>query len=1028
MKGLTNLRLAIKLPLMLVAISTFALAVMGVSSYRVGRAIMLEEGTGRLEQTLDVRSEALSTWAEGLVSELRATAANPGTNRALRDFSNAWKQLGDDPAGYLREAFITKNPNTEGERAKLEFPGDVNDYSILHRRSHRGFVALAEAKQIDDIYLVDASGMVLYSLRKGDDFATSLAQGAYRESALARTVTAALAEEGDATVASDFTPYAAVKDGPRGVYLAMPMRTPEGRLIGALAFFARSAEADAVLAEARSLGDTGIGYLVDASGTLETAPRRAVPVSVGETAKPEAVTAALSGQAGRVQQAGLDGAQVQAVYAPLDLFGKRFAVVVEQDMAELFAPSRALARKQLFNAAWLLALLALLSGGMARSVSRPMVGLSRTIGAIAKGAHDVPVAGTGRGDEVGDIARALEALRSELAAAEETQRAAAIQGAAFRNASAGLMMVDGDFTITYVNAALVATIEGRISDFRRRCPEISTQALVGRALDDIFPLDATLRAALADPAQLPLHRDLALGDGRFDVEVSDIRDADDLLLGYVVEWRDVSAQQMTQALLGAIDDHQIILEFSPEGRVTRANANAAAALGLDTGALLGMDGRSLVTGEGELGDFWQHGDGGDPITGRFRIAAPGGREVIAEGSVTPVSDREQTLLRLVLIASDVTAAQEELALAQERTAALQAAQHRVVEALRIGLRRLSEGDLETRIETDFPTDYEQLRADFNAAIANLARAIQVVVEAAGEIDGEAHHISAASEDLSRRAENQAATLEQTAAALTQLTASVGSASVGVAEADRVVAEARGSAESSGRVVQQAVAAMGEIEESSQRISRIIGVIDDIAFQTNLLALNAGVEAARAGEAGRGFAVVASEVRALALRSSDAAREIDALISASTQQVRRGVDLVGETGHALEAILASVIDVANRVSEIASSARGQSAGLAEINEAVSDLDRYTQQNVAMFEQSSAASRSLTLGAQTLSQTMAQFRTGAGASSARRAEAGNAAPSAEEMPRFQHRRSAVRPPVVSGNLAEQPRSDEGDWEDF
>jgi methyl-accepting chemotaxis protein len=176
------------------------------------------------------------------------------------------------------------------------------------------------------------------------------------------------------------------------------------------------------------------------------------------------------------------------------------------------------------------------------------------------------------------------------------------------------------------------------------------------------------------------------------------------------------------------------------------------------------------------------------------------------------------------------------------------------------------------------------------------------------------------------------------------------------------------------VVREAVDAMGEIQTSSGQISRIISVIDDIAFQTNLLALNAGVEAARAGEAGRGFAVVASEVRALAQRSSDAAREINDLISESGKHVSRGVDLVGQSGEALNQIVDSVSNISVHVSEIAISANEQSSGLAEINKSVNQLDQVTQQNAAMFEETTAASHALTKEAETLSNTMSRFKAG------------------------------------------------------
>jgi methyl-accepting chemotaxis protein len=168
--------------------------------------------------------------------------------------------------------------------------------------------------------------------------------------------------------------------------------------------------------------------------------------------------------------------------------------------------------------------------------------------------------------------------------------------------------------------------------------------------------------------------------------------------------------------------------------------------------------------------------------------------------------------------------------------------------------------------------------------------------------------------------------------------------------------------------------MGQIESSSQQISHIIGVIDEIAFQTNLLALNAGVEAARAGEAGRGFAVVASEVRALAQRSAEAAKEIKGLISASTKQVEQGVDLVGQMGSALEQIMTEVTEINTSVSEIAAGAKEQSVGLQEINTGVSQMDQVTQQNAAIVEETTAASHGLAREIEKLLELVSHFETG------------------------------------------------------
>jgi len=318
---------------------------------------------------------------------------------------------------------------------------------------------------------------------------------------------------------------------------------------------------------------------------------------------------------------------------------------------------------------------------------------------------------------------------------------------------------------------------------------------------------------------------------------------------------------------------------------------------------------------------------------------------------------------------------EEQQAEQRRAAEAQAqiaAQKQVVSALAEGLEALALGDLSHELRDALPGEYDVLRQHFNAAIRQLASALHLIETSAQRVDGEAAKLAHAGTTLAQNTERNAAALEETAAALNQLTASVSSAADGAVLARDMAAVARSNAEGGVKVVQEAVAAMAQIETSSQAISRITGVIDDIAFQTNLLALNAGVEAARAGEAGRGFAVVASEVRALAQRSSDAAREISELISTSTSQVQGGVRLVGQTGEALAQIVASVRDIFDRLGEIAASASEQASGISEINSAVNQLDQTTQHAAEMSDQSAASGRALAREGGELIQTVARFR--------------------------------------------------------
>lgn len=291
-----------------------------------------------------------------------------------------------------------------------------------------------------------------------------------------------------------------------------------------------------------------------------------------------------------------------------------------------------------------------------------------------------------------------------------------------------------------------------------------------------------------------------------------------------------------------------------------------------------------------------------------------------------------------------------------------------------GLKHLSNGDLSFQLNDAFASEFESLRADYNAAVSQLAQTLASVAQATRSIDSGSVEISKGSEDLSKRTEQQAASLEETAAALDQITVNVSNSSKRADEARTIAAQANASAAKSGDVVASAVNAMQRIEQSSNQIASIIGVIDEIAFQTNLLALNAGVEAARAGEAGRGFAVVAQEVRELAQRSAKAAKEIKDLIRNSSVEVQSGVKLVSETGEALQTIEGYIVTVNTLMDSIATSAREQSVGLAEVNTAVNQMDQVTQQNAAMVEETSAASATLASEAARLRDLIGQFQLG------------------------------------------------------
>ncbi len=427
---------------------------------------------------------------------------------------------------------------------------------------------------------------------------------------------------------------------------------------------------------------------------------------------------------------------------------------------------------------------------------------------------------------------------------------------------------------------------------------------------------------------------------------------------------DITAAKLKSAedngKLEAISRVQATIEFTPTGEILTANENFLSTLGYTLSEIAGKHHSMFCepdyTRSEAYREFWKILASGQFVSQEFKRIGKGGKVVWIQASYNPIFDASGRVFKVVKYATDITG------------------RVNAVDEIARGLTALAHGDLTATIDKPFIPSLEQIRVDFNAAMTRMAAAMQKVSQNTDEIASGSSQIREASDNLAKRTEQQAAAVEETAAALEQITQTVADSSKRANEAGQLVARTKEGAEKSGLVVKNAIEAMGQIENSSKEISNIIGVIDDIAFQTNLLALNAGVEAARAGEAGKGFAVVAQEVRELAQRSATAAKEIKALINTSSDQVKTGVQLVGETGKALEKIVTEVKDINVNVIAIVEASREQSTGLSEINKAVNAMDQNTQQNAAMVEESTAASHSLAKQAASLRELVSQFRIG------------------------------------------------------
>ncbi|MGF0538465.1 methyl-accepting chemotaxis protein [Agrobacterium sp. ES01] len=366
-----------------------------------------------------------------------------------------------------------------------------------------------------------------------------------------------------------------------------------------------------------------------------------------------------------------------------------------------------------------------------------------------------------------------------------------------------------------------------------------------------------------------------------------------------------------------------------------------------------------------------NGDLSVPIEGRER-----GDEI--GDMVRSVTVFRDAAVENVRLEEEASRSRDQAGMEEERRAAERARiedeQRQALAALDDVLRALATGNLEATMRGDLPSDFQDMARIYNQAVETLRVTLADVRGTAADINAGTGNLAVSADDLARRTEQQAAAIEESSRALSRLSEVVHATAQNARTTAGAVQGAQTTARGSGEIVSRAIDAMSEINRSSEKITAIIGVIDEIAFQTNLLALNAGVEAARAGDAGRGFAVVAQEVRQLAQRCASAAKEIKGLISESGAQVRDGVELVEQTGTALSDIIAQVDQVQSLIESISSSTSEQSTGIAEVTRAVGDVELITQRNAAMVEENNAEIQGLRDRVEALSAKIGQFRTG------------------------------------------------------
>ena len=418
--------------------------------------------------------------------------------------------------------------------------------------------------------------------------------------------------------------------------------------------------------------------------------------------------------------------------------------------------------------------------------------------------------------------------------------------------------------------------------------------------------------------------------------------------------------------IAAIKKAQAVIEFTLDGKIVDANENFLNTLGYSLSEIKGQHHSMFVDASYRQSTdyrmFWDKLGRGEYDAGQYKRVGKGGKEIWIQASYNPIIGPDGKPFKVVKYATDITA--------QVRASeVLQAAVRQTQDV--VGAAK--ENDLRQRIPLEgMSGEIQHLCEGVNGLLDTMSSIISDVADSAGTLSMAAREIAVGNTDLSQRTEEQAASLEETAASMEELTATVRQNAENAQQANKLASSASDVAIKGGSVVAEVVQTMDGITQASRKIADIIGVIDEIAFQTNILALNAAVEAARAGDQGRGFAVVAAEVRNLAQRSANAAKEIKGLISDSVSKVESGSRLVDTAGKTMEEIVQSVKRVTDIMAEISAASQEQRGGIEQVNNAVTQMDKVTQQNAALVEEAAAAAKSMEDQTSAMSDMVGQFQ--------------------------------------------------------
>ncbi|MBV1910162.1 MAG: PAS domain S-box protein [Kangiellaceae bacterium] len=591
--------------------------------------------------------------------------------------------------------------------------------------------------------------------------------------------------------------------------------------------------------------------------------------------------------------------------------------------------------------------------------------------------------------------------------------ASQMQGAMSGSATA-MMMVDRELLITYLNGSSLTLLKSLESVLQNIWPgfHATEEFMMGKCIDDFHKDPAHQRKLLADPTNLPFETKIELGEETIQLNVAAINDNQGKYVGSSLEWSNITVQVKAEIEIGRLVSATQgmtvnLMMADPDGNINYMNPAIEAMLrkreaeiktvlpAFSVDKLIGTNYDSFHANPAHQQNLLKPEN--LPYTSKIKVAS-----LHFQLTAIPLFDESGNHLGAAVEWTDNT--EQVNAQTQVETLISNAVQGKLTERIdaeefdgfmknlassintmldTVGepldnckgvLTEMANGNLQKSMDGEYKGSFGELQSAVNTTIENLRNMVGEIMESSSHVSTSSREISQGNTDLSQRTEEQASSLEETASSMEELTATVKENSTAASKANSLSEQTMKQAESGGKVVEDAVVAMKEINNASREISDIIGVIDEIAFQTNLLALNAAVEAARAGDQGRGFAVVAAEVRNLAQRSASAAKDIKSLISNSVDKVNQGTELVNDSGQKLSEIVDSVRNVSSLVSEIANASEEQANGIEEVNQAITQMDSMTQQNSALVEEAAAAAEALTEQAGNMLELMSFFKTG------------------------------------------------------